>query len=201
MLASGDVELKPLKRRDWRELEHELLINRDWLQPWEATSPSGIRSWNVRGLVTSLLSQQRQGTVLPFVILYRGELAGQLNVFDILQGSVSTGTVGYWVAERFAGRGITPTAVALATDHLFQKHRLNRVEINIRPENKASLRVVEKLGFTLEGYLRRYIHIDGDWRDHHSYSMLHDDWPGGVLNAWQAGHTAAGSGRSTVEIR
>ena len=82
---------------------------------------------------------------MPFVIEYKGELAGQLNVSSIMRGSVSMATIGYWVAERFAGKGLTPTAVALATDYCFFELGLHRIEICIRPENEPSLRVVEKL--------------------------------------------------------
>ena len=64
-----------------------------------------------------------------------------------------------------------PTAVAMAVDHCFGPVGLHRVEINIRPENAASLRVVAKLGFRPEGLRPRYLHIDGDWRDHLVFAL------------------------------
>ena len=67
---------------------------------------------------------------------YDGEIAGQLNVWGIARGSLGSATIGYWVSKRFAGRGITPTAVALATDVCFTELRLHRMEICIRPENR-----------------------------------------------------------------
>ena len=88
-----------------------------------------------------------------------------------------------------AGRGITPTAVALATDYCLQSAGLHRIEICIRPENRASLRVVEKLGFRYEGLRRRYIHINGAWRDHFSYALTREELPGGLLARWQSGRT------------
>ena len=62
------------------------------------------------------------------------------------------------------------------------------MEICIRPENQASLRVVEKLGFRYEGLRRRYIHIDGDWRDHYAFALVREDVPEGVLQRWVSGH-------------
>ena len=59
--------------------------------------------------------------------------------------------MGYWIGQSHAGRGIVPTAVAMATDYCLGTLGLHRMEINIRPENAASLRVVEKLGFRDEG--------------------------------------------------
>jgi ribosomal-protein-alanine N-acetyltransferase len=94
---------------------------------------------------------------------------------------------GYWIDSRAAGRGIMPTALALITDHAFHAGRLHRVEVNIRPENKASRRVVEKLGFREEGYHPHYMYIDGAWRDHIGYAMTWEDVAreGGLLARWR----------------
>jgi ribosomal-protein-alanine N-acetyltransferase len=116
-----------------------------------------------------------------------GRVVGQLNVANILYGSVSSAVIGYWISPEVAGRGVTPTAVALATDYLFNIVGLHRVEIAIRPENAASLRVVEKLGFRYEGLKRGYIHINGGWRDHLIFALLADEVRGGVLNRWLKG--------------
>ena len=67
--------------------------------------------------------------------------------------------------------------------------KLHRIEINIRPENTPSLRVVEKLGFRDEGRRPRYLHIDGDWRDHQSFALNAEDVPGGLMARWRARDT------------
>ena len=66
------------------------------------------------------------------------------------------------------------------------------MEICIRPENRASLRVVEKLGFRYEGLRRRYIHIDGDWRDHYAFALVREEVPMGVLERWVQGRVPQG---------
>jgi ribosomal-protein-alanine N-acetyltransferase len=73
-------------------------------------------------------------------------------------------------------------AVALATDYAMITMGLHRIEICIRPENTASLRVVEKLGFRHEGRRPRYIHIAGDWRDHEVFALTAEEVPNGVLS-------------------
>ena len=113
-------------------------------------------------MVRRLRREARAGTTLPFVVTYDGALVGQLTVGGIVWGSLRTAFVGYWVDEAVAGRGVMPTALALAIDHCIGAVGLHRVEVNIRPENTASLRVVEKLGFRDEGVRQRYLHIDGD---------------------------------------
>ncbi|RLK47345.1 GNAT family N-acetyltransferase [Microbacterium telephonicum] len=184
----GPTSIRLVRARDARILQAELLSNRSWLRPWEATSPDGPVSFDMRLSIRRLLQQYRDGGGVPLVMEYDGEIAGQLNVWGLARGSLSSATIGYWVSERFAGRGITPTSVALATDLCFQELRLHRMEICIRPENTASLRVVQKLGFRYEGLRRRYIHIDGDWRDHYAFALVRDEVPEGVLNRWIAGH-------------
>ncbi|GAA1851385.1 GNAT family N-acetyltransferase [Microbacterium koreense] len=190
----GPISIRLIKQRDARTLQNELLTNRAWLQPWEATSPDGGISFDMRSGIRRLLQQYRDGAGVPFVMEYDGEIAGQLNVWGIARGSLSSATIGYWVSERFAGRGITPVSVALATDICFTDLRLHRMEICIRPENRASLRVVEKLGFRYEGLRRRFIHIDGDWRDHYAFALVREEVPEGVLRRWldgRAPHEAA----------
>jgi [ribosomal protein S5]-alanine N-acetyltransferase len=191
LLREGDVTIRSVRLRDSRALERELLENRTWLRKWEATSPVGPMNFDVRGSIRHLLAHARSGQGLPFVIEYRGELAGQLNVSSIAYGSLSSATIGYWVSERFAGKGVTPTAVALATDYCFFDLGLHRMEICIRPENDPSLRVVEKLGFRYEGLRRKYIHINGDWRDHFCFALTVDDVPTGVLRRWLDGKAPA----------
>ncbi len=131
-------------------------------------------------MVRALLNDARQGRSMPFVMTLRGDLVGQLTVSGITWGSLRSGSIGYWVDQAVAGRGITPTCVALASDHLFAIG-LHRVEISIRPENAASLRVVEKLGFRPEGLRPRFLHIDGDWRDHLSFALTREEVGDGLL--------------------
>ena len=194
-LHDGDITIRPVRLRDARNLERELLENRTWLRKWEATNPVGPMSFDVRSSIRHLQSNARAGLGLPFIIEYQGELAGQLNVSSISYGSVSMATIGYWVSERFAGKGLTPTAVALASDHCYFTLGLHRIEICIRPENDPSLRVVEKLGFRYEGLRRRYIHINGDWRDHFCFALTVEELPTGVLRRWKDGRVPAENAR------
>ncbi|QYF72469.1 GNAT family N-acetyltransferase [Cryobacterium sp. PAMC25264] len=192
-LREGAVTLRPIRLRDARALERELMANRSWLRTWEATSPYAPMSFDTRASIRSLLAHSRAGSGLPFLIEYNGELAGQLNVSSITWGSLSSASIGYWVGEQFAGRAITPTAVALATDYCFAQLGLHRMEICIRPENGPSLRVVEKLGFRYEGLRRRFIHINGAWRDHFAFGLVAEEVRGGVLRRWQDGLVPPGN--------
>nr|WP_026555710.1 GNAT family protein [Arthrobacter sp. 35W] len=190
-LECGDLLLRPIRHRDkaaWTEVRGR---NAEWLAPWEASNPSpggGLPTFG--GMVRALNTQARAATALPFIIAERvptqakPRLVGQLTVSSIVWGSAMMATLGYWVDKDRAGRGIAPTAVAMATDHCFGTLGLHRMEINIRPENAPSLRVVEKLGFRYEGLRPRYLHINGAWADHESFALTAEEVPGGLLERW-----------------
>ena len=193
-LRHGPVTLAPLRHRDGAAWERVRQVNAEWLRPWEATLPPGAEPGpaTYAGLVRSLTKQARDGRMLPWLVWYepsegrdRGRLAGQLTVSGIVGGSARWGQIGYWVDQRLAGRGIIPTAVALAVDYCFGAMGLHRIEIAIRPENVRSLRVVAKLGFRPEGLRPRYLHIDGDWRDHLVFALNAEEVPEGLLRRWE----------------
>ena len=110
-------------------------------------------------------------------------------------GALRGAHIGYWIGQEYAGRGIIPTAVALAVDHGFSTLHLHRLEIAMRPENGPSRRVAEKLGFRFEGERSAFLHIDGEWRDHLIYVMVAGDVPEGVLERWRRTRPVPRSGR------
>ena len=92
---------------------------------------------------------------------------------------------------------VIPTALALAGDHALGTLGLHRIEVNIRPENTASLAVVRKLGFRREGLRPHYLHIAGAWRDHVSFALTTEDLAGETLiERLGAAHRAGGRRRS-----
>lgn len=180
-LVHGDLLLRPLRRRDRREYTEVRRANLQWLTPWEATVPDP--TWRPPGFLemrSQLAASAKAGRSLPFALEVAGRFRGQVTVSGFQWGSLAAATIGYWIDRRVAGQGHMPIAVALATDHCFAAG-LHRMEIAIRPENAASLRVVDKLGFRDEGIRERYMHIDGDWRDHRIFSLLTEDVPFGLL--------------------
>jgi [ribosomal protein S5]-alanine N-acetyltransferase len=190
MLADGPVMLRPYRRRDaavWSEVRR---ANQRWLAPWESTPPGPWHDLNSPSAFRWIFREQkraaRAGEGMPFAICLNGMLVGHLNLGNIVRRAFCSAYAGYWVDARVAGRGIMPTALALAVDHAFGPGGLHRIEVNIRPENKASRRVVEKLGFREEAYHPRYMHIDGEWRDHIGYAITSEDVAieGGLLARW-----------------
>ncbi|WP_336921837.1 GNAT family N-acetyltransferase [Aquipuribacter sp. SD81] len=178
-LGHGPLRLRPLRRRDQHAWEEVQVRNRDWLQPWEATSPDSATPPTFAQMVAGMRRQAREGRALPFAIDVDGRLRGQLTVSLLAWGAFRSGTVGYWIDRAVAGRGHVPCAVGLAVDHCFAAG-LHRMEVNIRPENGPSLAVARRLGLREEGLRRGLLHIDGDWRDHLSFAVLAEEVPDGL---------------------
>lgn len=150
--------------------------NAAWFAPWDATSPVGTRPVkDFAELVAFYDREALEGRAAPFAVEFEGRFVGQLNLNSITLGSFRSCSAGYWVSRSVAGRWVIPTALALAGDYAFEVRELHRLEVNIRPENTASLAVVRKLGFRDEGMRPRLLHIDGDWRDHRSFALTTED--------------------------
>jgi ribosomal-protein-alanine N-acetyltransferase len=194
VLQDGPVVLRPYRRSDAAAWSEVRCANQAWLAPWEP-SPSG--RWEdlnspaaFRHVYRDHRRQSRRGEAMPFAVCLREDgrerLVGHLNIGSIVRRAFCSAYAGYWVDGRVAGRGIIPTALALAVDHAFGPGGLHRIEVNIRPENGPSRRVVEKLGFREEAYHPRYLHIDGAWRDHIGYALTVEDVAaeGGLLARW-----------------
>jgi ribosomal-protein-alanine N-acetyltransferase len=190
------VTLRPYRRSDAAAWSRIRRANAEWLSRWEPTPPRG--TWEelnspsaFRAVYKELRRSARAGTAMPFAVCVRtpdrvDRLAGQVTLGNIVRRAFCSGYAGYWVDSRFAGRGVIPTALALAVDHAVRAGGLHRIEVNIRPENTASRRVVEKLGFREEAYHAKYLHIDGAWRDHIGYALTTEDVAadGGLLARW-----------------
>ncbi|RLV47472.1 N-acetyltransferase [Nocardioides mangrovicus] len=181
-LRSRGIWLRPLARSDRRAWHEARERNREWLRRWDATSPSGTHPPRTFASMVRLYHRQANaGQTMPFAIEYDGRLVGQITVNNIVRGSGQFASVGYWIDQAYAGRGITTRALAMVIDHCLFVAGLHRVEVAIRPENAASLRVVEKLGIAEYGYAPRYLHIDGEWRDHRLFAITVEECPGGLL--------------------
>jgi ribosomal-protein-alanine N-acetyltransferase len=181
------VGLRPLTAGDARAWTEVRRRNAEWLRPWEATVPPGDASAprSFRALVRDLRRQARDRRALPFAVTVDGVFAGQLTVTNIVGGSARWAQVGYWIDRRYAGQGVIPTAVAMVIDYCLFELDLHRIEVAIRPENVASLRVVEKLGITDVGYAKGYLHIDGAWRDHRLFAITAEECAGGLLRRFE----------------
>jgi len=111
-----------------------------------------------------------------FVCLSSGELAGVINVNEIVRGRFRSGYLGYYVLAPHAAKGYMAQGLRLVISRAFRRDRLHRLEANVQPGNVRSLALVRGLGFRLEGLSLRYLKIGGQWRDHERWALTVEDW-------------------------
>lgn len=186
-VSGGVVRLRPARMRDGAQWSRIRLAERDNLEPWE---PSADLDWAQRHSVSAwpamysgLRVEARKGRMLPYVIELDGRFRGQLTIGNVAHGALRSAWIGYWVSSDVTGAGVATGALALGLDHCFGPVGLHRVEATVRPENIASRRVLAKVGFREEGLLRRYLNVDGAWRDHLLVAMTVEEMDGSVAAA------------------
>jgi len=170
-LASGDF-------RQWREVRRR---NAGWLLKWEPKPPKGNPddTEDLAAFGARCGARQREwqlGTGYGFGIFVEGRLAGEINVSGVQRGPFQNAYVGYWIDEAQAGRGYVPEALVAVARFAFEDVRLHRLQVAIIPRNRASRRVVEKLGLREEGVAVRYLAINGVWEDHLRYAITAEEW-------------------------
>ena len=178
VVEGAGVLLRPPRTGDysaWADLREH---SRDYLQPWEPSWPDDdLTRAAYRRRLGVYAREMELGHAWPFFIFdaQGRSLMGAITLSNVRRGVAETGTLGYWVGQPFAGRGVATAAVKAMTGFAFRSARLHRLEASCLPTNLGSRRVLEKAGFVKEGEARAYLKINGAWADHVLFGLVADD--------------------------
>ncbi len=100
------------------------------------------------------------------------EIAGVINLNNIVRGSFLSASLGYYATARLAGQGYMAEGLNLVKAYAFGQLGLHRIEANIQPDNERSIKLVRRCGFEREGASRAFLFIDGAWRDHERWAFV-----------------------------
>jgi ribosomal-protein-alanine N-acetyltransferase len=166
LYSSERVELRRLAYEDREELTRLARASEDLYHPW-IHAPTTYKEFD------SYLARFNRETAEGFLISIRntGTLAGFINISEIIRGPYERGTLGYGAFAPSAGKGYMTEGFRLLFRFAFEDLRLHRLEADIQPGNAASLKLVQKLGFRLEGFSPKFIYIRGEWRDHERWAI------------------------------
>jgi [ribosomal protein S5]-alanine N-acetyltransferase len=177
-LDGGLVSLRHPEAKDypaWAALRGD---SRAFLQPWEPTWSDEELSRNAfRNKLRRYAEDIRDGRAFPFFVFRASDHAfvGAITLSRVQRGVAQSCAMGYWVGQRFTRQGFTAAAVRAVCRFGFEDLGLHRIEAACQPDNLASKTLLEKANFTHEGFARKYLKINGDWRDHLLYARLSTD--------------------------
>ncbi|MFE6761868.1 GNAT family N-acetyltransferase [Streptomyces sp. NPDC057689] len=177
-LGAG-IRLRPTVPADAASLAVSLTRSRTYMRPWEPERPDSFYTeQGQRERLAALLADREAGRVMPWVLAdAEDRVVGGFNLNAIVLGPLRSAVLGYWVDVELAGRGLATAAVRTICDLARNELRLHRIEAGTVLHNAASQRVLAKCGFEEYGVAPRYLHIDGEWRDHRLFQRILHDGP------------------------
>jgi len=174
-IEADGIFLRAPQMSDYGEWTTLREASRAFLTPWEPTWPGDDLSRSAfRRRLRRYAEDQRSDTSYAFFLFRKSDeaLVGGLTLANIRRGVAQAGSLGYWIGEPFARRGLMTGAVQALVPFSFGSLRLHRIEAACIPSNAASIRLLEKTGFVREGYAREYLCINGLWQDHLLFGRL-----------------------------
>jgi [ribosomal protein S5]-alanine N-acetyltransferase len=155
--------------------------NRDFLAPFEPVrSEEFFTVEGQRAFVERALARYEQEAMCPLVILNEaGNVAGRININDIVRGAFQSGSLGYWVGAGDNGRGLATSAVRETVAWAFGELDLHRLQAGTLLDNAGSQRVLERNGFTPIGFAPACLKIAGRWQDHMLFQLVAPGEPAG----------------------
>ncbi|MBU4527751.1 MAG: GNAT family N-acetyltransferase [Hoeflea sp.] len=164
---------------DYAEWSKLRAASRAFLEPWEPRWPEDdLTRTAYRYRVRRYDADREAGLALALFVFQKssGRLVGGVTLGAIRRGAAECCSLGYWMGEPHAGKGVMTDALKCLIPHVFERMRLHRIEAACIPDNQRSQRLLEKAGFRREGYLNGYLKINGAWRDHLLYALIAEDW-------------------------
>jgi len=165
------VFIRPPRPSDEKAYLAGVRASRTLHGPWVPLVASSV-AYNQR------LKYARSPRGASFFVFHRESkaLVGVVDLSEIVRGCFQSAYLGYFVFQPHAGRGLMREGLAKVVEYVFETMRLHRLEANVQPGNAASISLVRALGFSKEGYSKRYLKIGGRWMDHERWAILVEDW-------------------------
>ncbi len=178
VLQTNRLILQPLDESHVHLLLDFCIRNKDFLLPWSPSYPSNFftQAYQQEAIKNEVLSLKK-GQQYKFYIFSQQDherkyVLGSVSLSNIIRGPLQSCFLGYKIDEKMINKGIATEAIAHVVRFAFDRLTLHRIEANIMPRNKASIRVAEKLGFEKEGFSKNYLQINGVWEDHFRFALV-----------------------------
>lgn len=169
------ISLRLIDLEDAEQIFERVDQSRNHLRRWMAWVDGTTSAEDIRTFLKGTMEGYAQHRSLTTVILYHEKIAGTAG-YNSINWSNKTAYIGYWLGEKFQGKGIMTQAVKVLTDYAFHELNLNKVEIRAASANRRSRNIPERLGFVNEGCIRQAEWLYDHYVDHVVYGMLAAEW-------------------------
>jgi ribosomal-protein-alanine N-acetyltransferase len=176
-LEGRGVWLRPPQMSDYAAWAQLRALSRDHLRPWEPLWPRDeLTRSSFRRRLRHYQREMREDLGYSYFIFGGDDvLVGGVSLSNVRRGVTQSASLGYWLGVPYVRRGLMSAAVTTLVAHAFHTLKLHRVEAASQPDNVASVRVLERCGFSVEGVARQYLKINGEWQDHTLFAVVHSD--------------------------
>lgn len=178
-IETDRLRLAVLRKSAVDKVTDYFVRNRDFHRVWSQTQSD---DYFTRKIQKAYLKSDEvsffNDRLIPLYIFEKGnpdKVIGRISLFNIARGGMQSATVGYHLDEKYTGNGYMREALTEVLNFAFNDLKLHRIEAYIMPHNERSLNLIRKVGFTEEGLKKSYMHINGEWRDHISFSYLNEN--------------------------
>ena len=160
------VAIRPVAAADAPALLAFELTHRAYFESWvNARDPGFYSEQGVAAAIAAAQAAWAADQAFQYLIVEDGRIVGRVNLTAVRRAHFHCADLGYRIGEHDGGRGVASRAVALCLEQAFGTHGLGRIEAIARPENKGSIRVLERNGFRQFGRSRRSFELGGQWFD------------------------------------
>lgn len=152
--------------------------NKEHMSRWR--SATGEQKKDHKTQLIQWEQEFKEGKSIRFLLLLKdnpeGKIIGFCNFSQIFRGPFQACYLGYHIDAAFQGKGLMSEAVAKAVEYMFEEQKLHRIMANYMPSNEKSARLLQKLGFVVEGRAKKYLFINRQWEDHVLTSLTNENW-------------------------
>ena len=160
------LQLLPPSSADLPALLAFELDNRAYFERWvTARAPSYYHQEAIAAAIEQAQRERQQDLVYQYLAKLDGQIIGRVNLTAVTRPYFNKATLGYRIGERFGGRGYATRVVALLLEEAFGTLELWRVEATARPQNLASIAVMQRNGFHQYGHSEKAMRFQDAWSD------------------------------------
>ncbi|MGL5940974.1 MAG: GNAT family N-acetyltransferase [Waterburya sp.] len=170
-LTSPRVLIRKPVKDDWQELLSLNHKSRELHFPWVFPP---LTKEDCQDYINRCQNKDFEGLLICHKV--NQNIIGVVNLNQIVYKALQSAYLGYYAYADFTGKGFMSEGICLAINHAFYTLNLHRVEANIQPKNTNSIKLVKRIGFTKEGFSKRYLMINGEWCDHERWALTVEDW-------------------------